>query len=159
MLLLLLVSLVACKGESNVDIVTTTEAKSTAENSIEEIETTTIEESIIEDDEIEEVDEFSALAELGEIEVNQGLFNVELTIPADYVEGMTQDELDDTVDEEGYKSITLNEDGSATYVMTKEQHKKMMDEIKSSFNESMREMVGSETYPSFVSIEANNDFY
>ncbi len=47
MLLLLLVSLVACKGESNVDIVTTTEAKSTAENSIEEIETTTIEEALL----------------------------------------------------------------------------------------------------------------
>ena len=57
------------------------------------------------------------------IEVDENLLTVELTIPADFVGETTQEELNQTAKEEGLKSITLNEDGSATYVMTKKKHK------------------------------------
>lgn len=92
-------------------------------------------------------------------DVDSGLFNVTITVPADFLgEGVTQEQLDAQAKDSGFKSITLNDDGSATYVMTKAQHKKMMDEIKQSIDESFSEMVGSEEYPSIVSIEANNDY-
>lgn len=42
--------------------------------------------------------------------------------------------------------------------MTKAQHKEMMDGIKQSIDESLSEMIGSEDYPSIVSIEANDDY-
>ena len=52
----------------------------------------------------------------------------------------------------------MNDDGSATYTMTKQQHKEMMDGIRNSINQSLNEMIGSEDYPNFTAIEANEDF-
>lgn len=92
------------------------------------------------------------------IEVDENLLTVELTIPADYVGETTQEELDAIAKENDFKSITLNEDGSATYVMTKGQHKELMSEMTNEFNSSLAEMVGSEDYPNFTNIEANSDF-
>ena len=53
---------------------------------------------------------------------SSGLFNVALTIPAEYVEGTTQKELNKQAKEGTFKSATLNKDGSVTYVMSKSQH-------------------------------------
>lgn len=93
-----------------------------------------------------------------EIEVDENLLTIELTIPADYIGETTQEELDKTADENDYKSITLNEDGSATYVMTKRQHKELMNEMASDIDASLEELVGSEDYPNFTKIEANDDY-
>lgn len=109
----------------------------------------------------ESTTETSGLSELeaiGDVEVDEGLFNVELNIPADFVGEKTQADLDAIASESGYKSITLNEDGSATYVMTKKQHKEMMDEMTVSLNESLAEMVGSEDYPNITDIKTNENF-
>jgi hypothetical protein len=93
------------------------------------------------------------------IEVDENLLTVELTIPSDFVGETTQEELNQTVEEEdGLKSITLNEDGSATYVMTKKKHKEMMSEIKIGIDEELQAMVGSEDYPNFTKVEANKDY-
>ena len=59
---------------------------------------------------------------------------------------------------ETMEQVKLNDDGSATYTMTKSQHKQMMDEITDSLTESINEMVGSEDYPNFTKIETNSDF-
>ena len=93
------------------------------------------------------------------IEDDENLLTVELTIPSDFVGETTQEELNQTVEEEdGLKSITLNEDGSATYVMTKKKHKEMMSEIKTGIDEELQAMVGSEDYPNFTKVEANDDY-
>lgn len=94
---------------------------------------------------------------IGSVEVDAGLFDVELTIPADFAELKTQAEYDALAKERGYQSIT-NEDGSATYVMTKKQHKAMMAELKESLDTSLEELVGSESYSNFTSVKANEDF-
>ena len=64
---------------------------------------------------------------VGDIEVEKELFDVTVTVPADYVGDATQEELSKEAEANGYK-IVLNDDGSATYTMSKSQHKKMMDE-------------------------------
>lgn len=102
--------------------------------------------------------DLSQLEDLGNVTVDEGLFDVEMTIPASYMGETTQEELDNTAKEYGYKSITLNDDGSATYVMTKKQHEEMMSEMRSNINESLNDMVGSEDYPNFTDITANDDF-
>lgn len=58
------------------------------------------------------------------INVDKNLFDVKITIPADFVGETTQEELDAQAKESDIHSITLNDDGSATYVMSKSQHKK-----------------------------------
>ena len=102
-------------------------------------------------------EDLSELEALGDIEVEKELFDVTLTIPAEYIGETTQEELDAAAEEAGYQ-ITLNEDGSATYVMTKSQHKKLMDDMAASVNQSLDDMLTSGDYPNFTSIETNDDF-
>lgn len=98
------------------------------------------------------------IAALGDIEVEENIFDVEITIPADYVESTTQEEVDQEAAEAGVHSATLNEDGSVTYVMSKAQHKKMLEDTRASIQQSLSDMVGSEEYPNITNIETNDDF-
>ena len=118
---------------------------------------TTAAEQSAESAEAESTTERDDLEAIGDVEVDQNLFDVVLTIPADYIGETTQEELEAEAAEGGYK-VVLNDDGSATYTMTKQQHKEMMDGIRDSINQSLNEMIGSEDYPNFTAIEANEDF-
>lgn len=73
-------------------------------------------------------------------------------------ESKTQEELDRAAKEAGYKSITLNSDGSVTYEMSKKQHDELMAEMRNKLNDSLKEMVDSGDNPTFVDIKANSDF-
>ncbi|MBQ6364671.1 MAG: hypothetical protein IJH81_05815 [Lachnospiraceae bacterium] len=95
---------------------------------------------------------------LSNISVDKQLLNVTLTIPKEYVGETTQEELDLTVKEKGYKSATLNEDGSVTYVITKAQHKELMEDVKNTINQALSEMAGSENCPNVTSVTANEDY-
>lgn len=99
-----------------------------------------------------------ALPDLGGVEVDEGLLDVTLTIPAELSGEVTQEELDATAKEKGYKSAKLNDDGSVTYVMTRAKHKEMMAELTKTLNDGLNEMAQSEDFPSFVSVKANDDF-
>lgn len=96
--------------------------------------------------------------ETAEIGVDEGLLTVEITIPSDFLEGQTQEDLDAIAKENGYESIKLNSDGSATYKMIKAQHKKMLKEMADGFNQSLNEMIGSEDYPNITEITVNDNF-
>lgn len=95
---------------------------------------------------------------LGEIEVEENLFDVEITLPPDFVGEATQEELDAAAEEVGVHSITLNEDGSATYVMSKKQHKQLLAETADSINQSLEKMIGSEETPNITAVTAKDDF-
>lgn len=110
------------------------------------------------EEETTEEDSEAALEAISDVEVEENLFTVELTIPAEYMEDATQEELDALAEENGYKSITLNEDGSATYIMTKKQHKEMMEGLSAQLNQALADMVGSDDYPNFTNVEVNSDF-
>lgn len=101
--------------------------------------------------------ESSDLDALGDVEVEKELFDVTINIPSDYISATTQEELDEAVAELGCKA-TLNEDGSATYVMTKQQHKKLMDDMANNINTALNEMIESEDYPNITNVSANSDF-
>ena len=129
----------------------------------EAVKSTTAETEKSSEPETEETTETSddgmkELEALGDVNVDKGLFNVTLNIPKDYVGETTQKELDELAKEKGFKSITLNSDGSATYVMNKAQHEELLSGIRDSINSSLQEMVGSEEYPNITKIEANEDF-
>ena len=105
------------------------------------------------------IEEDSKSEETQSIEVDEGLLNVEITVPPNFLEeGTTQETLDETAKEEGIKSITLNDDGSATYIMSKSKHDEMMAGIRESIDESMAEMIDPETYPTFVEVTSNDDY-
>ena len=89
---------------------------------------------------------------------SSGLFNVALTIPAEYVEGTTQKELNKQAKEGTFKSATLNKDGSVTYVMSKSQHKEMLNTLKNSIADELNKIPNSTDYPNVTKVEANDDY-
>lgn len=101
-----------------------------------------------------------ASSDAGSVSKDEGLFNVTIVYPADYVSGATQEQLDQEVTESdgGIQSATLNEDGTATYVMTKAYHDKLLRDMADSINSTLAGMVGSETYPNITAAEASDDF-
>ena len=106
----------------------------------------------------EKESDLSSLEAVGDLDVDKGIFDVTLTIPKDFVGDTTQAKLDESANEKGYKSATLNSDGSVTYVITKAQHKEMMDGIRESINKGLSEMTTSGDYPNFTKVEANDDY-
>lgn len=106
----------------------------------------------------ESTSETADISVLDDVEVDEGLFNVELTVPPDFVGDSTQADLDEICKEYGFKSITLNADGSATYIMTKKQHKQLLEDIRDQINEGLDDLVNSGDYPNFTDIKANDNF-
>lgn len=96
----------------------------------------------------------------GSISVDEGIFYVDVTMPAGLFEGedMTEFDGESWAKDRGYKSAVLNEDGSVTVTMTKDDHKTMVDEMGDSFDETLQEMVGSEDYPFITAIERSSNF-
>ena len=118
--------------------------------------TITVDKSDINEDTTE--GDMSSLEAVGDLDVDKGIFDVTLTIPKDFVGDTTQEKLDQSAGEKGYKSATLNADGSITYVITRAQHKEMMDGIRESINNTLYEMSTSGDYPNICKVEANDDY-
>lgn len=136
----------------------TVTAESEADTSIEDVSenNSTEKESIEESTEESTTEDLNAL---GDIEVDENLLSVEITLPPDFTESLTtQEAVDASVEESGYKSGTLNSDGSVTYVMTKSMHTQILEEMSININTSLDEMVGSESTPNITDISANDDF-
>lgn len=106
----------------------------------------------------ENSEDFSNLKALGDLEIKRTVSDVKINVPSDFVNAETQEELDILAFEKGYKSATLNPDGSATFIMSKENHEKNMKETTKSINDSLNELIGSEEYPNFTKIEKNANF-
>lgn len=96
---------------------------------------------------------------IGDIEVENKLLTVTLTMPADFVGETTQEELEENAKETGnFISVKLNDDGTATYVMTKSDHKELMENTRADFEKQLQEMVRSEDYPKITEIKVNDGF-
>lgn len=92
------------------------------------------------------------------VEVDEGLFSVTITIPSKYLGEKTQSDLDAVREEHGYKSVTLNEDGSATYVMSRAQHRELLGSLEESIRQGLDELENSPDYPGIDHIEAGKDY-
>lgn len=146
---MLSVSFVSCEKEMPKN-----EGETTAEDASNDAEKTVAE---AQQPKEEDQGSVSDLEAIGDIEVEKELFDVNLTIPSEYMGELSAEEIEQKAAEGGYK-VAINDDGSATYTMTKKQHKEMMKEITESINSSLAEMVGSESYPNFTGVAANEDF-
>lgn len=91
------------------------------------------------------------------VEVDKGLLNVEVTLPASMFEGEDVDASIAEVEKEGVKA-TKNEDGSVTYKMSKSKHKEMMQELETGIIESVEDMKNNTDFVSIQEITYNNSF-
>ena len=92
------------------------------------------------------------------IEVEKEIFDVIITIPANLAGEVNQQDLDEMAQEGIAKSVTLNEDGSVTYEMSKRQHKQLLEELATQLKTDLDEMIESEDFPNVTKIETNKDF-
>lgn len=94
-----------------------------------------------------------------EIQVDEGISTIEITIPANLFgeEGIpSQAEINKSVKEEGFISGVRNPNGSVTYAMSKAKHDELLAELRISFDEAIQEFLKSEL--SFKTIEFNNQY-
>ena len=101
----------------------------------------------------------------GQMEVDKGLMNVTITIPADMFnmfgendEGTDYEEIKADAEAKGYKSCTVNADGSVTYVIPKSVYNQELEELRTDTAKSLDDMVNNGSYESFTKIEYNSDF-
>ena len=92
------------------------------------------------------------------INVDKGILNVSIDLPASMFENQNPD---DVIAEAKIKDITAthNEDGSFTYKMSKSKHTELMSEIGQQIEKSISEILVDEMYKDAISdIEHNKTF-
>ncbi|MGN1402336.1 MAG: hypothetical protein ACI4XL_12640 [Bacillus sp. (in: firmicutes)] len=92
------------------------------------------------------------------VNVDKGLLNVEVTLPASYFEDQDKKEIIKEAKNSGVKEVTENEDGSVTYKMSKSTHKEMLAEMATGIEETMDELETDEELSSIQKVEAKKDF-
>ena len=91
--------------------------------------------------------------------VDEGLFEVEITLPASFFEEESEEEIRAKAEENGFRACIVQEDGSVTYKMTKAKHREMLEEMRADLDESISEMIhGEDAVKSFRKIEHAEDF-
>ncbi|WP_419394346.1 hypothetical protein [Cytobacillus praedii] len=92
------------------------------------------------------------------IEVDKGLLNVEITLPASLFEDQDINGVIEEAKNEGIDDIKQNPDGSLTYIMSKSKHKEMLKELESGLLESIEDAKNSEDYVSIKDVTHNKSF-
>lgn len=131
------------------EVVEPVEEESAAEEPIEPVE-----EEVVEP----EAEKGIVEAEEQSIEVDKGIFSVEITLPASLFEGEDIDEVIAEAKEDGVSDVTVHDDGSLTYKMSKSKHNEMMREMKDDLIEYIEETKNSEDYRSIKDITYNKVF-
>ena len=96
-------------------------------------------------------------AEEESVQVDKGLLNVEVTLPAAMFEGEDLDSSIAEAEKEGIK-VTRNDDGSVTYKMSKGRHKEMMKEMETELQKTIEDTKNGEDYPSVKEVSHNKDY-
>jgi len=95
-----------------------------------------------------------------QIQVDEGLLTVDITVPASFLslggEEFTQAMVDEAVATEGYLSGKLNDDGSVVYTMSKLKHAELIEQTKTSFDESIETSLAD--YPNVTAVTRNDNF-
>lgn len=84
---------------------------------------------------------------------------VEITVPVSYGGAeLTQAQLDTTAREMGWVSAKLNDDGTATYVMSEKKHAKLLEQLRATIDAELAAMPGSDYLPNLVSLTHADDY-
>ena len=89
---------------------------------------------------------------------NLDLGDVQVTLPPQFFEGMTEENIRANAEAEEIKEVKIHEDGSVTYTLTEERQKEILKEFKDELDLTVTDIAGSEDYPSIKRIEANADY-
>lgn len=102
----------------------------------------------------------SSAASSGGVVVDENLLTVDITLPASFFEDEDMSNFDANAyaAEQGFNKAILNGDGSVSINMSKAKHKKLMDEMSKSAEETFDSMVGAEDSPYIQKITHSKSF-
>src|SRR5690625_4614536 len=69
--------------------------------------------------------------------------DVEITMPNEFFDGQTEDEVIAGFNEEGIKDVTVNDDGSYTIRMSKEEHEQLLNTMKQDIDADVNAIIES----------------
>jgi hypothetical protein len=98
------------------------------------------------------------LDDVAKIEVDKGIFNVNITLPASMFKDQNIDEVITKAKEGGVGEVIKNADGSLTYKMSKAKHKEMLKTMETDLIKSIDELKTKGDYASIKDIEHNKSF-
>lgn len=94
---------------------------------------------------VEADEEVGDLEDLEGLEVEAGIYDVTVTIPNLLGEmELSQEEVDQVVEESGWVSGHLNDDGSTTYVIPSDLYEEYLDEMRLGIEDSIAELIADE---------------
>lgn len=106
----------------------------------------------------EPVGKETAGAETPGVTVDEGLFDVTITMPAIMFEGEDINVEAEEMKENGMKEVIVNPDGSVTATMTKRKHKELLEGMTGEILKSFEEMTSGVDFPSIKDIQHHADF-
>jgi hypothetical protein len=89
------------------------------------------------------------------IEVDEGLFNVDVTVSAGFLDGQAEADIAANAEEAGYTDYVINPDGSVTYTMPKATYEAALQEMRDGVDQTIQETV-NESPDVFTSISYDN---
>ena len=102
-------------------------------------------------------EDWDRLSAIGDVQVENGIMTVSLTVPADLAQNITQETIDAGIGTQ-YQAASRNEDGSITYKMTKAQHQAMLEQLAISFDNGLQEMINDDGTYTIANITRNDNF-
>lgn len=100
----------------------------------------------------------TAGAETPGVTVDEGMFDVTITMPAIMFEGEDINVQAAEMKESGMKEVTVNADGSVTATMSKRKHRELLDGMTGEILKSFEEMASGVDFPSIKAIQHRPDF-
>lgn len=92
------------------------------------------------------------------VEVDKGLLNVDVTIPASFFEDTDAETVLSNVKEQGATKAVQNDDGSYTVTYPKSVHNEMMKELKQTIESGITETLDSGNFSSLKDVTYNDSF-
>lgn len=83
---------------------------------------------------------------------------VKITLPAELMGEMTQEDLDKAVADGEFLSAVVNEDGTVTCEMSKSKHDELMKTVTAEIDKALEDMIGSAEYPNVTNVEHEDDY-
>lgn len=85
------------------------------------------------------------------------LSDIEVTMPADFFEGSSEEEIVATCVEDGVDDISANDDGSYTLKIPKEEHELMLKEMKADIDSDVEEIIENMDIESIKEVSLNDN--
>ncbi|SDT10098.1 hypothetical protein SAMN05444162_3086 [Paenibacillaceae bacterium GAS479] len=92
------------------------------------------------------------------IEVDKGILNHEITLPASMFTGQDIDAVVEQAKKDGIDETVKNADGSITYKISNSKYKEMMDSMKQALLQSVEDLKSGENFKSVKDVQHNDSF-